>query len=143
MDMTNPFTECGPYDTIDYDVDGDLSLLQYTFVELDTSRNRAVKAWSSGIAVGVLRNSPVETPTSTQFSRVAIVQHRGVALIKAGSGGLAVGNLVKPGTGGVGDASTPTDGDLVYGIVLVGATAGLNAAVKLFDGPVYASVPGE
>jgi hypothetical protein len=114
-----------------YNPDGDLSTYEYCFVELDTTRNRAVKAFAGGNTVGVLINKPVETATSTAFSTIAQVQIRGVALVKAGAGGLAVGDLVKAGTGGVGDKATPTDGDMIEGVVEIGATAGLPAAVRL------------
>lgn len=139
-DMTAPFREFVPGDISAYDVDGDLSDYEYCFVELDTSRNRAVKAYAGGIAVGVLCNAPVETATSTEFSLVAQVQYKGKALIKAGAAGLAVGDLVKAGTGGVGDTATPTDGDIVYGQCEVAAAAGLPATVRLFNSPVYVSV---
>lgn len=140
-DVTAPFREALPGDISSYDVDGDLSALEYCFVELDTARNRAVKAYAGGLAVGVLCNAPVETVTSSEFSRVAQVQYKGKALIKAGGSGLAVGNLVTPGTGGVGDVATPSDGDIIYGQCEVAAAAGLPATVRLFNSPVYVSIP--
>lgn len=131
-DMTAPFREAVPGDISSYDVDGDMSSLEYTFVQLDTTRARTVQAYTSGFVVGVLCNRPVETATSTNFSTVAQVQIRGKALVKAGSGGLAVGDLVKAGTGGVGDAATPSDKDIIEGQCEVAAAAGLPATVRLF-----------
>lgn len=116
-----------------------MHLLQHTFVELDTVRPRTVKAWSSGLPVGVLANAPVETATSTQFSLSAIVQLKGKALVKTGSGGLAVSDWVKLATGGVGVKATPTAGDVIVGQCEVAAVEGLNATVRLF-GPFYYAI---
>ena len=98
-----------------------------------------MQAWTSGLPVGVLVNAPVETPTATKFSLTAIVQLRGKALVKAGSGGLAVGDWVKVDTGGVGVTATPTAGDVIVGQVEMGAAAGLNATVRLI-GPFYYAI---
>lgn len=122
-----------------YNVDGDLTTYENCFVELDTSRNRTVKAFVGGVTVGVLINKPIETATSTSFSTIAQVQTRGVALVKAGVGGLAVGDLVKASTGGVGIKATPTDGDMIEGEVEIGAAEGYPAAVRL--GKYQARVP--
>ena len=138
-DMTAPFREALPGDISPYNPDGDMSSLEYTFVELDTTRARTVKAWSSGLPVGVLVNRPTETATSTNFSITALVQWRGKALVKAGSGALAVGDWVKVGTGGVGDKATPTAGDVIVGQCEVAAAAGLPATVRLI-GPFYYAV---
>lgn len=138
-DMTAPFREALPGDISSYNPDGDMSALEYTFVELDTTRERTVKAWSSGLPVGVLVNRPTETATSTNFSVTALVQWRGKALVKAGSGALAAGDLVKVGTGGVGDKATPTAGDVIVGQCEVGAAAGLPATVRLI-GPFYYAI---
>ncbi len=140
-DVTAPFREAMPGDISSYDVEGDLSSLEYCMVQLDTARQRTVKAYAGGIGVGILTNRPVETATSTAFSLVALVQYKGKALWKAGDDGLNPGDLVKAGTGGVGDAATPDDGDLVYGECEVAAAAGLPATVRLFNGPVYVSIP--
>jgi hypothetical protein len=131
MDVQVPFEEFVPGDRSVYDVDGDMSALQYTFVQLHTSRPRCVEAWTSGFPVGVLVNAPVETATATRFSLSAIVQIRGKALVKAGSGGLTVGALVKITTGGVGIIATPADKDLIVGQCEVAAVEGLNATVRL------------
>lgn len=139
MDVSVPFEEFVPGDRSMYDVEGDMHLLQYTFVELDTARPRTVKAWSSGLPVGVLVNAPVETATQTQFSLGAIVQLKGKALAKAGSGGLAVGDWVKVTTGGVGIKATPTAGDVIVGQCEVAAVEGLNATVRLI-GPFYYAI---
>lgn len=139
MDVRTPFEEFVPGDRSVYDVDGDMSALTNTFVQLDTSRPRTVQAWTSGLPVGVLVNAPVETPTATKFSLTAIVQLRGKALVKAGSGGLAVGDWVKVDTGGVGVTAIPTAGDVIVGQVEVGAAAGLNATVRLI-GPFYYAI---
>jgi len=136
-----PFREAMPGDISVYDVEGDLTTLEYCFVELDTARARTVKAYAGGIATGVLCNRPIEDGTSTQFSTEALVQTKGKALVKAGSGALTPGQLVKVGTGGVGDAATPSDGDIIVGQCEVGAAAGLPATVRLFGGPVYVSIP--
>ncbi len=109
-----------------------MSALEYCFVQLDTTRARTVQAFSSGHPVGVLCNRPTETATSTNFSITALVQWRGKALVKAGSAGLAVGDLVKVGTGGVGDKATPTNKDIIVGQCEVAAAAGLPATVRLF-----------
>lgn len=122
-----------------YNVDGDLSTYENCFVELDTTRNRTVKAYAGGSTVGVLTNKPVETATRTELSTTAMVQMRGVALVTAGSGGLAVGDLVKASTGGVGIKATPADGDMVEGEVEIGAAEGYPAAVRL--GKYQARVP--
>ena len=122
-----------------YSPDGDLSTYEYCFVELDTTRNRTVKAFAGGNVVGVLINKPVETATSAAFSTIAQVQVRGVALVKAGIGGLAVGDLVKASTGGTGIQATPSDADMIEGEVEVGAAQGLPAAVRL--GKYQARVP--
>jgi len=137
--ITAPFREAMPGDISSYDVEGDLTTLEYTFVELDTARNRCVKAWSSGLPVGVLCNRPIEDGTSTAFSTIALVQLRGKALVKAGSGDLAAGDWVKVTTGGVGVKATPTAGDVIVGQCEVGAVAGLPATVRLI-GPFYYAV---
>ena len=116
-----------------------MSALQYTFVQLDTSRARTVQAWSSGLPVGVLVNAPVETATSTKFSLTAIVQTRGKPLVKTGSGGLAVGDWVKLASGGVGVKATPTAADVIVGQCEVAAAEGLNATVRLI-GPFYYAI---
>jgi hypothetical protein len=131
MDVTAPFFERLPGDVSSYDVDGDLSTYEYCAVELDTTRQRTVKAYAGGHPVGFLINRPVETATSTAFSLVALVQWRGKALVKAGTGDLAAGDLVKLDTGGVGVTATPTDGDLIIGQCEVGAAAGYPATVRL------------
>lgn len=138
-DMTAPFREALPGDISSYNPDGDMSSLEYTFVELDTTRARTVKAWSSGLPVGVLVNRPTEAATSTNFSITALVQWRGKALVKTGSSGLAVGDWVKVGTGGVGDKATPTAGDVIVGQCEVAAAAGLPATVRLI-GPFYYAI---
>jgi hypothetical protein len=130
-DMTNYFTEALPGDISEYDVDGDMHTLENTFVQLDTSRARTVQAWTSGFPVGVLRNRPVETATATQFSLVAQVQLRGKAPVKTGTGGLAVGDLVKVTTGGVGIKATPADKDLIVGQCEVAGSEGYLATVRL------------
>jgi hypothetical protein len=137
--VTAPFREAMPGDISSYDVEGDLTLLEYTFVELDTSRNRCVKAWSSGLPVGVLCNRPIEDATSTAFSTVGLVQLRGKALVKAGSGGLAAGDWVKVTTGGVGIKATPTAGDVIVGQCEVAAAQDLPATVRLI-GPFYYAI---
>jgi hypothetical protein len=131
MDVQVPFEEFAPGDIKSYDVEGDLHTYQYCFVELDTSRPRTVKAYAGGFPTGVLRNAPVETATSTQFSLVAQVQTANRALVKAGSGGLTLGALVKVGSGGVGIIATPADKDLIVGQCEVAAVEGLNATVRL------------
>ncbi len=138
--ITAPFREALPGDISAYDVEGDLTSYEYCFVQLDTSRARCVAAYAGGFPVGVLTNRPIEDGTSTAFSTVALVQWRGKALVKAGSGGLDAGDLVKVGTGGVGVTATPDDGDIVVGQCEVGAPDGLPATVRLF-GPVYVSKP--
>ena len=131
-DMTNYFTEApAPGDISSYDVDGDLSSLENTFVQLDTSRARTVQAYSSGFPVGVLRNRPVETATQTKFSLVAMVQTRGKAPLKTGTGGLAVGDLVKLASGGVGVKATPADKDLIVGQCEVAGAEGYVATLRL------------
>lgn len=125
-----------------YNPDGDMSTLTNTFVELDTTRVRTVKAYAGGVCVGILTNAPTETATSTNFSTIAKVQQQGVALIIAGSGGLAVGDWVKPTTGGVGIKANPADGDMVYGQVEVAAAEGYPAAMR-FDRYPAVSVPAE
>jgi hypothetical protein len=131
-DMTAPFREALPGDISSYNPDGDMSALEYCFVQLDTTRARTVQTFSSGHPVGVLCNRPTETATSTNFSITALVQWRGKALVKTGSSGLAVGDLVKVGTGGVGDKATPTSKDIIVGQCEVAAAAGLPATVRLF-----------
>jgi hypothetical protein len=137
--VTAPFREAQPGDISSYDVEGDLTALEYTFVELDTSRNRCVAAWTSGLPVGVLCNRPIEDGTSTAFSTIALVQTRGKALVKAGSGGLAAGDWVKVTTGGVGIKATPTAADVIVGQCEVGAVEGLPATVRLI-GPFYYAI---
>lgn len=130
-DVTAPFREAMPGDISSYDVEGDLSTYEYCFVELDTARQRTVKAYAGGYPAGVLCNRPVETATSTNFSTIALVQWRGKALVKAGSGGLTAGALVKLTTGGVGIIATPSDHDQIVGQCEVAATEGLPATVRL------------
>jgi len=113
--IATPFYERPPGSVSSYDVEGYLSALTNTFVQLDTSRARCVAAWTSGMPVGVLTNAPKEDATSTAFSLTATVQKFGVALVKAGTGDLALGDLVKLDTGGVGVKATPTNGDLIVG----------------------------
>lgn len=141
MAITAPFREAMPGDISSYDVTGDLTALEYTFVQLDTTYARTVEAWSSSLPVGVLCNRPIEVASvsSTAFSTIALVQWRGKALVKAGSGGLGVGDWVKVGTGGVGDKATPTAGDVIVGQCEVAAAAGLPATVRLI-GPFYYAV---
>jgi hypothetical protein len=139
MDVPVPFEEFVPGDRSSYDVDGDMSALANTFVQLNTSRPRTVQAWTSGLSVGMLVNAPVQTATSTRFSLSAIVQLRGKALVKTGAGGLAVGDLVKPAAGGVGVKATPTAGDVIVGQCEVAAAEGLNATVRLI-GPFYYAI---
>ncbi len=138
-DITAPFREAMPGDISSYDVEGDLSTYEYCAVELDTARERTVKAYDGGLPVGLLTNKPVETATSTNFSLVALVQWRGKGLLKAGSGGLAAGDWVKITTGGVGIKATPTAGDVIFGQCEVGAVEGLPATVRLV-GPFYYAV---
>ena len=114
-----------------YDVEGDLSALEYTFVQLDTSRARTVKAWTSGMPVGVLRNAPVEDATSTAFSTEAIVQVGGVSKVKAGSGGIALGDLVKLAAGGVAVKAIPTNGDIIVGQCEYAAADGKIGSIRL------------
>lgn len=133
-----PFVEQPPGSISSYDVEGDLSALTHTFVQLDTTRARCVKAWASGVHVGVLVNAPKEDATSTTFSVTAMVQTSGKALVKAGSGGLAVGDLVKVTTGGKGIKSTPTDKDIIAGQCEFAAAEDGLATVRLFT--TYASV---
>ncbi len=114
-----------------YDVEGPLSALEYTFVELDTARPRTVKAYDTGFPVGVLRNAPVEDATSTAFSTEAIVQVSGVTKVKAGAGGIAIGDLVKVTTGGVVIKSNPTDKDLIVGQCEYAAAAGKIGSIRL------------
>lgn len=137
-DITAPFREAMPGDISSYDVEGDLSACEYCAVELDTARQRTVKAYAGGLYAGILTNRPVETATSTAFSLVALVQWRGKALLKAGSGGLAAGDWVKLTTGGVGIKSTPTAGDVVIGQCEVAAAEGYPATVKLIGPFCYA-----
>ncbi len=142
MVITAPFREAMPGDISSYDVTGDMTSLEYTFVQLDTTYARTVEAWTSGIPVGVLCNRPIEeaSVSSTKFQTVALVQWRGKALVKAGSGGLGVGDLVKVTTGGVGVASTPTAKDIIVGQCEVAAAEGYPATVRLFS-TVYTAGP--
>jgi hypothetical protein len=139
MDVQVPFEEFVPGDRSIYDVDGDMSALQNTFVQLHTSRPRCIEAWTSGLPIGVLVNAPVETATSTKFSLAGIVQLRGKVLVKTGTGGLAVGDWIKVTTGGVGIKATPTAADVIVGQCEVAAAEGLNATVRLI-GPFYYAV---
>lgn len=138
--VTAPFREAMPGDISSYDVEGDLTNLEYCAVELDTARNRCVKAYAGGVPVGVLCNRPIEDATSTHFSTIALVQYKGKVLLKAGTGGLDAGDLVKLDTGGVGITATPGDGDFIVGQCEVGAEAGLPATVRWQ--PMYARVIG-
>lgn len=128
-----PFREAVPGDISSYDVEGDLSAYEYCFVELDTARARTVKAYAGGFPVGVLTNRPVEDPTRTEFSTIALVQYKGKALVKVGAGGLAPGDLAKVTTGGVVVAATPADGDILVGQCEVGANEGEIATIRLFS----------
>ncbi|MFA5409169.1 MAG: hypothetical protein WC343_10415 [Bacilli bacterium] len=133
-----PFYEKPPGSVSSYDVEGDLSALTNTFVQLDTVRPRTVKAWTSGMPVGVLTNAPAEDATSTKLSLTATVQKSGIALVKAGSGGLAIDDLVKVDTGGVGVKATPSAGDIIVGKCVFAAAQNGNASVELFK-TYYAS----
>lgn len=133
-----PYRTTVPGDIGSYDVEGDLASNEYCAVELDTARARCVKAFAGGIPVGVLMNRPTETGTSTSFSLTAQVQERGHALLKAGSGGIAAGDLVKITTGGVGIKATPSDGDYIFGLCTVGAAEGYAGTVLIR--PTYARV---
>jgi len=133
-----PFYEKPTGSVSSYDVEGDLSALMNTFVQLDTSRARCVKAWASGMPIGVLTNAPSEDATSAGFSLTATVQKSGVALVKAGSGGLALDDLVKVDTGGVGVKATPTTGDIIVGKCVFAAAQNGIASVELFKA-FYAS----
>ena len=114
-EVAAPFDSFVGGDRLIYDVEGDLTALEYTFVELDTSRARCVKAWDGGWPVGVLRNKPIEDGTTTYFSTEAIVQTQGRTMVKAGTGGIALGDLVKVAAGGVVVKATPTDADVIVG----------------------------
>jgi len=131
--ISTPFYERPIGSVSSYDVEGDLSALTNTFVQLDTSRARCVAAWTAGnMPVGVLTNAPKEDATSTAFSLTATVQKSGTALVKAGTGGLALGDLVKLDTGGVGVKATPTDGDILVGQCVFAAAQNAIASVELF-----------
>lgn len=138
-EVSAPFREAMPGDISSYDVEGDLTSLEYCAVELDTVRARTVKAFAGGIPVGVLCNRPIQNASNTQFSTIALVQYKGKVLLKAGSGGLAVGDLVKITAGGVGITATPEDGDYVVGQCEVAAVEGLAATVRWQ--PAYARIP--
>lgn len=145
MAITAPFREAVPGDISTYDVatGEDLSECEYCAVQLDTTKARTVKAWSASDPnppVGILCNRPIEmaSATSTKFSTEALVQWRGKALVKAGDGGLAAGDLVKITTGGVGVTADPDDHDIIVGQCEVGADAGYPATVRLNIG--YVSV---
>lgn len=125
------FYEQPPGSVSSYDVEGDLSALTNTFVQLDTTRARCVAAWTSGLPVGVLLNAPKEDATSTAFSLTARVQIYGKAQVKAGTGGLALGDLVKLDTGGVGVKATPTDGDIIVGQCEFAAAQNALATIRL------------
>lgn len=133
------FYERPPGSVSSYDVEDDLSALTNTFVQLDTSRARCVAAWTSGMPVGVLINAPKEDATSTAFSLTALVQKTGTALVKAGTGGLALNDLVKLDTGGVGIKATPTDGDIIVGLCVFAAAQNEIASVELFK--MYYAAP--
>jgi hypothetical protein len=141
MAITAPFREAMPGDISSYDVDGDMTALEYTFVQLDTNHARTVQAWTSGLPVGVLCNRPIETASvsSTKFQTVALVQYRGKALVKTGTGGLAVGDWVKLEAGGLGIKATPTAADVIVGQCEVAAAAGYPATVRLI-GPFYYAI---
>jgi hypothetical protein len=126
------FREYVPGDVSAYDVEGDLTTLEYCFVQLDTSRARCVAAWTSGVPVGVLVNKPIEDGTVTAFSTVAMVQTKGKALVKAGTGGIAVGDLVKLAAGGVAVKATPTAGDIIVGQCEYAAADTKIGTVRLF-----------
>jgi len=61
-DMTAPFREALPGDISSYNPDGDMSALEYCFVQLDTTRARTVQAFSSGHPYQLLnhRSGPME-----------------------------------------------------------------------------------
>ena len=126
------FQEVVPGDISAYDVEGDLAALEYTFVQLDTSRARCVAAWTSGLPVGVLRNKPTENGISTSFSTVAMVQTKGKALVKAGTGGIALGDLCKLAAGGVVVKATPTAGDIIVGQCEYAAADTKVGTIRLF-----------
>ena len=130
--ISAPFYERPIGSVSSYDVEGDLSTLTNTFVQLDTTRARCVAAWTSGMPVGVLTNAPKEDATSTVFSVTATVQKSGTALVKAGTGGLALGDLVKLASGGVGVKATPTAGDIIVGQCVFAAADTAIASVELF-----------
>lgn len=130
--ISAPFYERPVGSVSSYDVEGDLSTLTNTFVQLDTTRARCVAAWAAGMPIGVLTNAPKEDATSTAFSLIAQVQKSGVALVKAGVGGLALGDLVKLAAGGLGVKSTPTDGDIIVGQCVFAAVETGIASVELF-----------
>jgi hypothetical protein len=133
MTITAPFREFVQGDISSYDVTGDLTTMEYCAVQLDTTYARTVEAWTAGPAVGVLTNKPIAeaSATSTKFQTVAQVQWRGKCLLKAGSGGLAVGDWVKITTGGVGIKATPADKDIIFGQCEVAAADGYPATVRI------------
>jgi len=141
MAITAPFREAVPGDISTYDVYGDLTDKEYCAVQLRSGSARTVEAWTTGnMPVGILCNRPIAaaSATSTKFSTEALVQWRGKALVKTGSGGLAVGDLVKLTTDGVGVKADPDDHDIIIGQCEVGAAVGLPATVRLNIG--YVSV---
>jgi len=130
-EVAAPFDSWVGGDRLIYDVEGDLTALEYTFVELDTGRARCVKAWNGGWPVGILRNKPIEDGTTTYFSTEAIVQTQGRSMVKAGSGGIAKGDLLKVDTGGVVIKATPTDADIIVGQCEYAASEGELGVIRL------------
>ncbi len=114
-----------------YDVEGNLTALEYTFVELDTSRARTVAAYNTGVPFGVLRNKPIDDATSTSFSTEAIVQISGVSMVKAGTGGIALGDWCKVMAGGLAVKATPTDGDFIVGQCEYAAAEGKIGSIRI------------
>jgi len=127
----------GPTDVESMEPEEDLHDYEHCFVKLTGDKEVGHFAATDDIAYGVLQNQPIPV---TGPSLIAKVQVAGVAWLKAGSGGLAAGDLVGADKDGAGITIVPaqgTDGTMIWGQCVVGAAEGLCASVRLFGGPVY------
>jgi hypothetical protein len=103
----------------------DLSLLQWTFVKMNTADRTIIAAGNAEAAFGVLINNPVLGGAAT------VVTH-GRVIVEVGTGGLTAGALV--GVDANGEAVVAATSDIVVGIALEAAAAGERTSIDFFRG---------
>ena len=107
----------------------DLSALQYTFVDINSS-GLAVGAAANALSVGVLQNDPV-------LGAAASITHGGETKLKLGAT-LSAGALVEVGTGGVAVAAAGAGSYVMGKLTKGGASGEIGSMVILTAGPLSA-----